>query len=514
MRSPYHGVRPPYRLLSNVVYFHDWRYVSPGGYAWLGPKGERIPMMGPGKVPDMHYEYRDIPLGVHLEAQPATKGEPVLTAASTRDVCLFGGSLINEGGVYRLWYENWLREDFEKGMAGSFNALRYAESTDGIRWKLPRVGRKKFRGDRNHNVVYGATMTPVTGFHGGSVFKDASAPKRERYKAFHLGMISARTFAAYHKKRPNDIDPMVERDVHRRKMGCALYGAVSPDGIQWKAVRGPLLVQNSDTHNTCAYDPALGKYVGYIRTWYFDRRTIGRTVSDDFRRFSFPEEIFWPDATQAPYDTWYANGKTTMPGAPDYHIMFPMRWRLITDHFEFHLAASPDNVVWGFVPGGPVCRPGEPGEWDAGVVGPGCGMVELPGDRIGILYGGTPIPHKYPRRPPLGGLAWAWWPKGRLVALRAPEVGSFALYPLQSNGRTAHLNFRTNLTGYVQVEARDEQGEVLPRRSFGDCDSLVGDHLDRVVTWRGRSDLGHSEGQPVKLRFRMRNADLFSVAFE
>src|SRR5688572_4684662 len=34
MRSPMHGVQPPYRLPSNVVYFHDWRYVNCGAYAW------------------------------------------------------------------------------------------------------------------------------------------------------------------------------------------------------------------------------------------------------------------------------------------------------------------------------------------------------------------------------------------------------------------------------------------------------------------------------------------------
>ena len=30
MPSPMHGCRPPYRLLSNIVYFHDWRYVNHG----------------------------------------------------------------------------------------------------------------------------------------------------------------------------------------------------------------------------------------------------------------------------------------------------------------------------------------------------------------------------------------------------------------------------------------------------------------------------------------------------
>jgi len=50
-------------------------------------------------------------------------------------------------------------------------------------------------------------------------------------------------------------------------------------------------------------------------------------------------------------------------------------------------------------------------------------------------------------------------------------------------------------------------------KSLADCDLIQGDELDRVVTWRGNADIGHSDGQPVVLKFQMRNADLFSIRF-
>ena len=193
--------------------------------------------------------------------------------------------------------------------------------------------------------------------------------------------------------------------------------------------------------------------------------------------------------------------------------MFPLRWSLIDDHFDFYLATSPDGLVWGFVPGGPVGEPGGPGEWDGGVVYPGVGLVPLPENRMGIPVTGAAVPHKYPRRAPFGGVRWAWWPEGRLVALQAPTEGSFALFPLIFQGRTAHLNMRSTVAGYVQVEAVGPDGEVLPGRSLDDCDLICGDHLDRVVTWGGEADLGHTDGSPVVLRFRLRCADLFSVRF-
>lgn len=56
-RSPLDGLEPPFTLRSNIVYFHDWRYVFTGAHAWLGPDGNEVAMMGPGPVR---------PIGEHL----------------------------------------------------------------------------------------------------------------------------------------------------------------------------------------------------------------------------------------------------------------------------------------------------------------------------------------------------------------------------------------------------------------------------------------------------------------
>lgn len=507
MISPQHGNRPPFVLPSNVVYFHDWRYVNTGGYRWIGEDGSKVPMWGLDPVPPMRYEFMDMPLGIHLIAQRATKTEPVLTPEKADAIFLFGGNLINEDGRYRLWYDCWPKEHIGTKHMGTFNYVRYAESDNGIVWELPSLGLIEYDGSRDNNIVYGPSLTPETGYHGGCVFKDPSAPASERYKSFYLGRVSPEALAKYMKEWPDAVDPFGSGS-------SGLYGAVSPDGFKWTSLPDPLVVQTSDTHNVCTYDIVRKKYVAYCRSWFFNRRTIGRMETDDFRHFPLPEELFWPGAQMAPYDLWYANAKTMMPGTTDYHVMFPMRWSLIEDKFDFHLATSPDGIVWGFVPGGPVCEPGLHGAWDGGVVAPGLGLVYLPDNRMGILIAGSPVPHKYPRRPPMGALAWAWWPKDRLVALQSPIEGSFALWPLKFQGRTVHLNFRTAITGFVQVEALGPDGKVLPGRGFDQCERLNGDSLDYIVTWGGQSDLGHPEGEAVTLRFLMRSAELFAVRFE
>ena len=46
-----------------------------------------------------------------------------------------------------------------------------------------------------------------------------------------------------------------------------------------------------------------------------------------------------------------------------------------------------------------------------------------------------------------------------------------------------------------------------------DSAEIFGDQLDRTVSWKGGSDLSQFAGQPVRLRFMLKDADLFSFRF-
>ena len=43
---------------------------------------------------------------------------------------------------------------------------------------------------------------------------------------------------------------------------------------------------------------------------------------------------------------------------------------------------------------------------------------------------------------------------------------------------------------------------------------IFGDALDRVVTWKGGNDVSRLAGQPVRLRFVLRDADLYALQFQ
>jgi len=65
----------------------------------------------------------------------------------------------------------------------------------------------------------------------------------------------------------------------------------------------------------------------------------------------------------------------------------------------------------------------------------------------------------------------------------------------------------------LRVEIQDVNGAPLPGFSLDECDLIYGDHIERAVTWAGRSELKHLAGRPVRLRFEIKDADLYALRF-
>ncbi len=83
--------------------------------------------------------------------------------------------------------------------------------------------------------------------------------------------------------------------------------------------------------------------------------------------------------------------------------------------------------------------------------------------------------------------------------------------PLVFEGSKLHLNFATSAYGYIYVDVLDENGEpISEKQSF----EIYGDTLDRTVLFADGTDFSAFAGKPVRLRFRMRDASLFSLKFE
>ena len=102
-----------------------------------------------------------------------------------------------------------------------------------------------------------------------------------------------------------------------------------------------------------------------------------------------------------------------------------------------------------------------------------------------------------------------------LASIRAPLSGGELLTrPLRFVGRRLLLNVATSAAGGLRVEIQDADGKPLSGFSSRDCDEVIGNEIERVVSWKGRDDIGALASHSVRLRIEIKDADLYALRFE
>jgi hypothetical protein len=403
--------------------------------------------------------------------------------------------ILRDGDVYKGWTDS-----------------DYYESPDGLHWQ------KK--------AALKLDPAVTDGFY--QVFLDTAAAPAERYKALWVGHLTRAQFEAFRARRPDGWEPRALVVMEEKDLVTCLRGGVSSDGVHWKMLPEPLVVEYCDTWNTGYFDTVLREYVVYTRQWSIGprsdrlppdirnswtgvgRRAIGRASSRDFQRFTPSELILEPTPDMQPSEQLYTNCHTTVPGAPDQHLMFPAIWNgSVDDTTRIALASSHDGKTWHWMPGGDLLRTQPFGRWDGGCIWATPDLLELPGGDWALPYLAHSLPHKYPRGQQVGRTGYAIWPRGRLVAVAADDQGGLTMIPLVAPGKALRINAVTLRTGWVKVEVVGDGG-----RSLANCVPIVGDqHWTRVV-WKNADDLGVGPGRAVTLRIEMKQAKVFGLEFE
>ncbi len=524
--DPDHAVEygEPYALAGKRLVFLNWYYIRTGGFGWYDKSGEKVSLTSPVRPEEAHLQRHDSPHGIRLVAQPAQRMGPLFQAENPWEQQANGAggttltTVIKDGGMYRGWEAPFTTSGNPPGQQN----FLYYESSDGLNWKRPKLGIVDFSGSKNNNIVN------ILGTDGGSVFIDPSAPASERYKLIAEGAFSADVSDAFFRRRPDAWDP--KRPHKAGEATTGVKGAVSTDGLHWKMFLEPMVVEVTDTQLTAYYDEQLRKYVAYTRTWAagprspranlhgkrtwsLGRRSIGRSETSDFREFPLHHTILEPGPRLLPSQVLYTNGKTTIPGAPDHHLLFPSVWDMAIDRTSIHLATSHDGRLWHFLDGSPVFETGPFGAFDGGVIFAHPNLVELADGRFVLPYTGYNVPHKYPRKLWKFAPGYAVWEKGRVVALEAPERGDFATVAVMPPGRRLRINALTDRAGSIRVEVADVYGKPLPQRSFQLATPAFGDLHWTPLTWNGQEDLGHEDGSAIMLRFRLDHAKIFGLEF-
>ena len=100
------------------------------------------------------------------------------------------------------------------------------------------------------------------------------------------------------------------------------------------------------------------------------------------------------------------------------------------------------------------------------------------------------------------------------VSMQAPlSGGEFVTKPLIFTGDHLIMNYLTSAAGSIRVEVQDEAGRPLEGLTLDDSIVLFGDSLEQKALWKDTDILGHLAGRPVRLRFVLEDADLYSIRF-
>ena len=526
----------PYALAGKRVVFTNWHFIRPGSWnfegknSWIDNRGEEVVKggsptgeitLGPwgGSWQDAH----DAPRGIRLVGQkPARMGEPIIQSErpwESMGVLVY--NILKDGDLFKAWGH--CQDESGKGWGGF---KFYMESHDGIHWERPELDMVEYNGSTANNLL--PDLPDV-------VFIDPKAPAAERYKSimFERTNISVDEFAKFIEEHPDRWEHNAVR-VEDDKISC-VYGWVSPDGLNWKRLDEPFTVEHSE-RGVATYNRQTEKYAIYSRKWYAGeraadapdeslimkgqrwkvsgRRSIGYTESDTFGDFPLSRLLIKPRLDWPPHDVIYNAIYTTIPGAPDHHLMFPAVWNTSEDTTRLEMVTSHDGRVWDWVPGGPFMDTAAFGEWDGGCIFWRPDLLELGNGDFALPYNGFSYPHKYPRGDWSYAVGYAVWPKGRIMALEAPDDGEFTMMGVMAPGRKLRINAVTKRAGWIKVAVSDLDGSFLEGRSFEDATPIVGDRFWTPVTWNGQEDLGFEEGQPICLRFKMKKAQIFGLEFE
>lgn len=463
-----------------------------------------------------------------LRLHPPVKGEVVLQtdAPCEGNACLYRTVFQDRDGRIRMYYGAW-HYDMTGGKMNYPHPyfVCYAESLGGKSWRKPALGLVEFEGNSRNNIVLASDSLPGIELSAGdtAVFPDTNPASQEgaEYKALVPG------------KTPR-----------------ALYALQSSDGFNFSFMLResderprPVITEGYfDSLNLAFYDDHRGEYRAYFRDFRGGAphgvRGIKTATSPDFLNWSQPK---WLDYGDTPEQPLYTNQIRPYARAPHILFGFPMRyidrgWIAQTDNLpglEDRRARSAAQPRYGSVVTDGVFMSSRDGvnfkRWPEAYIRPGPNVVDswVYGDNC-VAWGLIETESDSPGAPPELSLyvTEGYWtgPSMNLrryttrldgfVSLHAPLSGGACLSkPLIFSGSQLYLNFATSAAGSLRVEIQDHDGSPVPGFTLEDSDEIFGDAIDRVAHWTRGSDLSALSGRPIRLRFVLKDADLYAFQF-
>ncbi len=393
-----------------------------------------------------------------------------------------------DGDLFRMYYR---AQDYDevKGRPNAHKFICYAESDDAINWRRPSLGIFEFNGSSDNNIILNCLQR--TASNGAfAVFKDSNpdCPDESRYKAMALHRVNGRGLYPFH----------------------------SADAVHWSLMKSaPGITQGAfDSQNLAFWDPVRMEYRVYWRYFTKERiRAIRTAVSKDFLNWTEPVELTYPGA---PDEQLYTNAIRPYHRAPHLFIGFPTRLVIPRgDLTEGLFMTSRDAKTFH--------------RWGEAIIPPGViqskwhnrsnyiwwGLIETRSPIEGAPPELSLFCHEAYYRGAATQLRRYTYRLDGFVSARAPLTGGEVLTkPLVFSGSRLHVNYASSAAGGLQVEIQDAKGQPIDGFELENCPEIYGDTVNHIVAWKSGQDLSRLKGSPVRLRLRLRDADLYSFQFQ
>ena len=402
-------------------------------------------------------------------------------------------TVMDAGDKYMLYY----RGRPVAGKDGTNDEVTcVAFSDDGITFTKPNLGIYEVQGTKDNNVIL-ANSAPFSHNFAPFLDKNPKADPAQKFKAV----------------------------AGTSKTGLMAY--VSPDGVKWSRLREePILTGGAyDSQNIVFWSETEECYVCYFRIFEDGLRSISRVTSKDF--------INWGEATpmtygDTPREHLYTNQTQPYARAPHIYVATPARFmpgrRVIPEGQGEKFGANSgytgdcSDTVFMSTRGGSTytrtfmeafVRPGYGlSNWTSRTNYTCYGIMQTEPDKMSLY-----IQRNYAQ--PSQYLQRLEFRTDGFVSVNASYAGGeMTTKPLTFAGGSLVINFSTSAAGSVWIELQDENGAPIEGFTQADCDEMIGDQIERTVTWKGNADVSALVGKPVRLRFVMKDADVYSLQFK
>ena len=405
-------------------------------------------------------------------------------------------SILEDDGVYRGYYRC---DHMDSSRAPNPRHTAYAESSDGITWQKPSLGLVEFEGSKDNNLVWMGPGANLSAF----VDTNTAAQPEEKYKAVvRLGRAEGEALGA---------------------PGPCVVALSSLDGVRWTMMQdGPVLTDGPfDSFNVAFWDEWESKYVIYTRgvagvgSFKGGVRWIRRSTSTDFLNWTPLEPI---DAGDTPFEHLYTNACVPYTRAPGVYLMFPSRY--VIEHTpdpdweggpgvnDIVFMSSRDGLKFDRSFMEAFLRPGlDEKNWHERGIYMERGIIQTSPEELSLYIS------DHWRYPTTRISRYVLRTDGFVSINAGYGGGTLTTKPLVFDGGELELNYSTSAAGSVRVEVQDDEGRAISGFALDECPEMFGDEIGGRVDWGESADLGTLAGRPVRLRFELKDADVYAFKF-